>query len=132
MTSTVDETGAQVPAAPWPARLEFNAASATLNIAFDDGYEQTIPFELLRVESPSAETRGHSAADRPPPPPGKKSVKVIAADPVGRYALRIRFDDGHDTGLYTWAWLRELAEERDERMSEYLKRLSAAGRSRDL
>ena len=115
----------------WPTRLEFNAARAELEIAFDDGYSQTIPFELPRVESPSAETRGHSPADRPPPPPGKKSVKVIGADPVGRYALRIRFDDGHDTGLYTWDWLRELAEDRDTLMAGYLKRLKAAGRSRD-
>lgn len=126
MTSAADETDA-----PWPERLEFNAASAALNITFDDGFKATIPFELLRVESPSAETRGHSAADRPPPPPGKKHVKVTAADPVGRYALRIRFDDGHDTGLYTWAWLRELAEQRDDRMADYLERLSAAGRSRE-
>lgn len=118
---------ADQPATVWPTRLEFNAARAELAIAFDDGYSQTIPFELLRVESPSAETRGHSAADRPPPPSGKKSVKVIGADPVGRYALRIRFDDGHDTGLYTWDWLRDLAEEREGRMSDYLSRLKAAG-----
>ncbi len=131
MTPTIDEPGAGSTDAPWPARLEFNAASATLSIAFDDGYAATIPFELLRVESPSAETRGHSAADRPPPPAGKRSVKVIGADPVGRYAVRIRFDDGHDTGLYTWDWLRELAEQQDQRTSDYLKRLAAAGRSRD-
>lgn len=131
MTAEIGDDDAHTDGAPWPVRLEFNDARAELSISFDDGYAQSIPFELLRVESPSAETRGHGAADRPPPPAGKKSVKVTGADPVGRYALRIRFDDGHDTGLYTWAWLRELAEDREKRMSEYLKRLSAAGRTRD-
>lgn len=130
MTAAINET-APSENDPWPVRLEFNDARSELSVTFDDGYAGAIPFELLRVESPSAETRGHSAADRPPPPAGKRSVKVIGADPVGRYALRIRFDDGHDTGLYTWSWLRELAEERDERMSAYLDRLSAADRSRD-
>jgi DUF971 family protein len=78
-------------------------------IAFDDGFEGEIPYARLRLESPSAETRGHGG-ERPPPPKGTDTVGVESADPVGRYAVRIRFTDGHDTGLYTWGFLRELAE----------------------
>ncbi len=118
-------------ATAFPAELVFRKAAAELRIRFDDGFEGVIPYELLRVESPSAETQGHGAGDRPPPPSGKKSVGVTGADPVGRYAVRIRFTDGHDTGLYTWAYLRELAEQKAGRMAAYLERLSAARGRRD-
>jgi DUF971 family protein len=116
-------------AAPWPQELVFRRAERTLDIAFDDGARFSIPFELLRVESPSAETRGHGGA-APPPPAGKKSVGVAAADPVGRYAVRIQFDDGHDTGLYSWELLYDLGRGRDAKMGDYLQRLRAAGLSR--
>lgn len=115
--------------APWPTELRFRSAEAELRIAYDDGYRAAIPYELLRVESPSAETRGHGS-QRPAPPPHKRKVGVRGADPVGRYAVRIRFDDGHDTGLYTWAFLRELAEQREMLMSGYLRRLKEAGLER--
>ncbi|MBP9234387.1 MAG: DUF971 domain-containing protein [Hyphomonadaceae bacterium] len=115
---------------PWPAELRFQKDRAELLIRFDDGHEAAIPYELLRVESPSAETKGHGG-DRPPPPVKKRKVSVTGAEPVGRYALRIRFDDGHDTGLYTWPYLRQLGEEKTSRMAAYLGRLKELGLSRD-
>ena len=114
----------------WPAELRFRKASADLFVRFDDGYEGAIPYELLRIESPSAETKGHGA-ERPPPPAKKRKVAVIGAEPVGRYAVRIRFDDGHDTGLYTWSWLRELAEQKDARMTKYVAQMKKLGLPRD-
>ena len=114
----------------WPAELRFRKAEAVLHLKFDDGFEGAIPYELLRIESPSAETKGHGA-DRPPPPTGKRKVSVEGAEPVGRYALRIRFDDGHDTGLYTWAYLRELAEQKVARMTTYVAQMKKLGLSRD-
>jgi len=112
--------------AQWPEELRFNKARAELIIRFDDGSEGSIPYELLRVESPSAETKGHGS-ERPPPPARKRNVSVVGAEPVGRYALRIRFDDGHDTGLYTWPYLAELAQEKEARLSAYLARLANHG-----
>jgi DUF971 family protein len=117
-------------AAAWPAELRFNKARAELVLVFEDGDETSIPYELLRVESPSAETQGHGP-EAPPPPAKKRHVSVTGAEPVGRYALRIRFSDGHDTGLYTWAYLAELAEQKTSRMATYLGRLKDAGLSRE-
>jgi len=116
--------------APFPAELRFNKARAELLIRFDDGSEAAIPYELLRVESPSAETKGHGS-ETPPPPAKKRHVSVTGAEPVGRYALRIQFSDGHNTGLYTWAYLAELAAEKTSRMAAYLGRLKDAGLSRE-
>lgn len=115
---------------PHPAELRFNKARAELFIRFDDGSEGVIPYELLRVESPSAETKGHGA-ETPPPPAKKRHVSVIGADPVGRYALRIRFSDGHDTGLYTWAYLADLAAQKAKRMTAYLARMKELGLPRE-
>ena len=115
---------------PWPAELRFRKAAAELLIRFDDGHEAAIPYELLRVESPSAETKGHGS-QTPPPPQRKKSVSVASAEPVGRYAVRIRFDDGHDTGLYTWAYLRDLADQKDARMATYIARMAKLGLKRE-
>jgi DUF971 family protein len=118
-------------AAPaWPAELRFRKASAELLVRFDDGYEGAIPYELLRIESPSAETKGHGA-ERPPPPARKRNVGVVGAEPVGRYAVRIRFDDGHETGLYTWSWLRELAEQKEARMTKYAAQMKKLGLPRE-
>lgn len=117
-------------AAPWPIDLRFNKARAELHLSFDDGAEFILPYELLRVESPSAETKGHGN-ENPPPPAKKRQIGVSGAEPVGRYALRIRFTDGHDSGLYTWAYLRELGEQRDQRMSAYVARMRELGLSRD-
>ena len=117
-------------APPWPSELRFQKDRAQLLIRFDDGAELSIPYELLRVESPSAETKGHGS-ETPPPPARKRQVGVTGAEPVGRYALRIKFDDGHNTGLYTWSYLAELAGQKTSRMAAYLGRLKDLGLSRD-
>ena len=114
----------------WPEELKFDSASKSLVLSFDDGFKGDIPFELLRVERPSAETRGH-AGKTPPPPAGKKNVTAISADQIGDYAVRISFDDGHNTGFYTWPYLYELAANQKSRMKSYLKRLKDAGLSRE-
>jgi DUF971 family protein len=98
-------------ARPWPTDLSFDRAGKLLRIGFDDEARFEIPFELLRVESPSAENKGHGGASKPPPVTGKANVGVVRAEPVGRYAVRIVFDDGHDSGLYTWDLLYELGRE---------------------
>jgi DUF971 family protein len=115
---------------PWPVELRFRKSAAELMIRFDDGFEGAIPYELLRVESPSAETKGHGS-EAPPPPEHKKSVSVVGAETVGRYAVRVRFDDGHNTGLFTWAYLRELAAEKAARMTTYVARMQKLGLKRD-
>ncbi|MBI1340578.1 DUF971 domain-containing protein [bacterium] len=115
----------------WPTELRFRATARVLRISFDDGFAGDIPYELLRVESPSAEVQGHGGPSRPPPPAGKRHVGVVSADPVGRYAVRIRFDDGHATGLFTWTYLRELAQDPAGRLAGYAARLEADGLSRD-
>ncbi len=117
-------------APPWPSELRFQKDRAELFIRFDDGHEVAIPYELLRIESPSAETKGHGA-ERPPPPARKRHVGVLGAEQVGRYALRIRFDDGHDTGLYTWSYLRELGDEKISRMAAYTGRMNELGLKRE-
>lgn len=101
----------------WPVDLAFDRAAKVLRIAYDDGAAFAIPFELLRVESPSAEVQGHG---------GKKiivrdksDVGVKDAFPVGRYAVRIAFDDGHETGIYSWAYLRKLGEEQEALIAAY-------------
>lgn len=92
----------------WPAELRVNPAKDALRIAFDDGAAITLSAQKLRVESPSAETRGHGGA-KPPPLTGKENVKIVRLEPVGNYAVRIVFDDGHDSGLYSWDYLKALA-----------------------
>ena len=114
----------------WPSDLRFQKEAAQLFIRFDDGHEVTIPYELLRVESPSAETKGHGG-QAPPPHTRKRAIGVTGAEPVGRYALRIQFTDGHNTGLYTWSYLRELGDQKTDRMAAYEKRLAAHGLKRD-
>ena len=103
---------------PWPTDLVFDREAHALMIAFDDGETFEIPFELLRVESPSAENKGHGG-NVPPPVTGKANVNVVRADAVGRYAVRISFDDGHDTGLYSWDLLYDLGRDKDEKLRIY-------------
>jgi len=103
---------------PWPTDLVFDREAKALMIAFDDGETFEIPFELLRVESPSAENKGHGG-NVPPPVIGKANVNVVTADAVGRYAVRISFDDGHDTGLYSWDLLYDLGRDKDEKLRIY-------------
>jgi DUF971 family protein len=112
-----------VSARAWPTDLSFDTKAHTLNIAFDDGAKFAIPFELLRVESPSAENKGHGGAV-PPPVKGKAHVSVTRAEPVGKYAVRIVFDDGHDTGLYSWDLLYDLGAHADEKLRVYRETLA--------
>ena len=103
---------------PWPTDLVFDREAKALMIAFDDGETFEIPFELLRVESPSAENKGHGG-NVPPPVTGKANVNVLSAEPVGRYAVRIVFDDGHDTGLFSWDLLYDLGRDKEEKLRVY-------------
>lgn len=100
MTSTAD---------PWPVKLAFRTGEKALHIDFDDGSAVRIPFETLRVESPSAEVQGH-APHQKKTVTGKANVLVTGAEPVGRYAVRLTFDDGHDSGIYSWDYLRALGD----------------------
>ena len=94
----------------WPTELRFSKSGRALTVAFDDGAKFTLPYKTLRLESPSAEVQGHGSGPKPPPPLVSDDLQVEKADPVGRYAVRIFFSDGHSSGLFTWAYLRELGE----------------------
>ena len=114
---------------PWPTELRLDKEKSILTVSYDDGQSFALPAELLRVLSPSAEVQGHSP-DQRVTVPGKKNVGIARIEPVGNYAVRIVFTDGHDTGLYVWEYLRELGEQKDERWQEYLKELAAKRLSR--
>jgi DUF971 family protein len=92
----------------WPAELRLNPEKNRLTVRFEDGTQYGLSAEILRVESPSAEVRGHGGASKPPPVTGKENVKIARLEPVGNYAVRIVFDDGHDSGLYSWDYLAKL------------------------
>ncbi len=94
----------------WPHELRFSKSARALTVTFDDGAKFTLPYTTLRLESPSAEVQGHGSGPKPPPPLVTDDLQVEKADPVGRYAVRIYFSDGHSSGLFTWAYLRELGE----------------------
>ena len=115
--------------APWPIELRLASAKDALTIAFDTGESFTLPVEYLRVESPSAEVQGHTAAQKKTIP-GKRHVKIVSLEPVGNYAVRIGFDDGHDSGLYSWDYLHKLGREEPGKWAEYLSALKAGGLSR--
>ncbi|GAA5783686.1 DUF971 domain-containing protein [Chitiniphilus shinanonensis] len=113
-----------------PTDIVLHRLSATLELAFDDGARFNLPAEYLRVYSPSAEVRGHGVG------PGvlqvgKRGVNITAITPVGHYAVKLVFDDGHDSGLYSWEYLHQLGREHAQRWAEYLERLAAEGGSRD-
>ncbi|MGE3528644.1 MAG: gamma-butyrobetaine hydroxylase-like domain-containing protein [Methyloceanibacter sp.] len=116
-------------AEPWPTELRLDKERRVLTVTFDDGKSFALPAEFLRVLSPSAEVQGHSPEQRVTVA-GKKSVAIARLEPVGNYAVRIVFDDGHDTGLYVWAYLRELGENRHARWQGYLNDLAAKGLTR--
>ena len=101
-----------------------------LRVGFDDGSSFTLPAEYLRVQSPSAEVQGHGPADRKIVG-GKRNVGIERVEPVGNYAVRLVFDDGHATGIYSWAYLHELGREREIRWKTYLDELHAKGLDRD-
>ena len=106
--------------------IRLRKTSRLLAISFSDGSAFELPFEYLRVYSPSAEVKGHGPGQETLQT-GKENVAVTAIEPVGHYAVRLVFDDGHNTGLYTWKYLYELGAEQAERWQAYLDRLSAAG-----
>ncbi len=105
---------------PWPSEIRLNPARDALTIAFEDGSRFELAAEYLRVESPSAEVRGHGAVPKTIVK-GKQDVKISGLEPVGNYAVRIGFDDGHDSGLYSWAYLHKLGAEKDRIWAEYLR-----------
>ena len=111
---------------PAPVEIRLRTRSRLLEVSFDDGARYELPAEYLRVHSPSAEVQGHGV-EVGILVTGKEEVAISAVEPVGHYAVRLRFDDGHDTGLYTWKYLHELGSEREARWLIYLQRLEKAG-----
>lgn len=114
---------------PWPTDLRVKMGEARLEIDFDDGARFSLPAELLRVESPSAEVQGHGPGQKVTVA-GKRTVTITAAEPVGNYAVRLVFSDGHSTGIFTWRYLREIGERQDDMWQTYLAALDAQGLSR--
>jgi len=109
-----------------PSEIRLQKKSRRLTVDYDGGSHFELPFEYLRVHSPSAEVKGHGPGQEVLQT-GKENVQITALEPVGHYAIRIVFDDGHDTGLYTWKYLYELGAEYEKRWQAYLDRLTAAG-----
>jgi DUF971 family protein len=114
----------------WPVEIRLPKDRRTLRVVFDDGRTFDLSAELLRVTSPSAEVQGHSEAERKTVG-GKRNVAILSVDPVGNYAVRLGFDDMHSTGIYSWAFLRDLGENAERRFQEYLDDLQAKGLDRD-
>src|SRR5438874_6094870 len=114
----------------WPVEILLLKDLRTLKSSFDDGACFELPAELLRVLSPSAEVQGHSEAERKTVG-GKRNVTILSVDPVGNYAIRIGFDDMHSTGIYSWAFLRDLGVNAERRFQDYLDDLQAKGLDRD-
>jgi DUF971 family protein len=117
-------------ATPWPTEIRLKKAERLLEIDFDDGARVRLPAEYLRVESPSAEVQGHSP-DQRKLVAGCAEVGILNIEPVGNYAIRIVFDDLHDTGIYSWVYLHTLGLEREKRWFTYLAELNARGLSRE-
>ena len=115
---------------PWPEEIKLDLQNATLDVRFDNGEAFKLGAEYLRVYSPSAEVRGHGA-EKPKAVGGKRHVKIKDMKAIGNYAVRLLFDDGHDTGLYSWDYLYELGKDREKLWALYVERLSAEGGRRD-
>ncbi len=113
-----------------PIEIRLKREEKVLELDFDDGQSFRLPAELLRVESPSAEVQGHSPAQKQIVS-GRRKVTIAGLEPVGSYALRIRFDDGHDSGLFTWDYLYHLGTDQESLWQAYLQALSERGLSRD-
>lgn len=120
----------QPDAAVVPTEIRVRRASARLEVDFDDGTNWHLPAEYLRVESPSAAVQGHTP-DQRKVVPGKRDVGIAAVEPIGHYAIRIRFTDGHDTGIFSWDLLHQLGREQEARWAAYLSALAERGLSRD-
>ena len=115
---------------PAPTEITVHQQSRVLEVAFDDGARFRIPFELMRVYSPSAEVMGHGPGQETLQT-GKRDVLVTALEPVGHYAVRPEFSDGHASGLFTWDYLYKLGSQQDALWGEYDAKLAAAGKGRD-
>jgi DUF971 family protein len=113
-----------------PTEIKLHQVSRQMEVTFDDGKRFELSYEFLRVFSPSAEVRGHGPGQEVLQA-GKKDIEITAIEPVGSYAVQPRFSDGHDSGLYTWDYLYEIASDRDQLWQQYLQRLQAAGASRE-
>ena len=113
----------------WPTELVVNRAERVLRVAFDDGRSFSLPAEYLRTQSPSAEVQGHSESQRQTVG-GKQMVAITGIEQVGNYAVKLLFDDGHDTGLYSWSYLHELGRDHDLRWKKYLQELADKGLKR--
>ena len=118
------------PTTPMPQALTVHGASRVLEIAYSDGQRFRIPFELLRVYSPSAEVQGHGPGQEVLQT-GKRDVTITSIEPVGNYAIKPFFSDGHESGLYTWEYLYFLGAQQDTLWQDYARRLAAAGSDRD-
>ena len=115
---------------PYPVEIKLHQQSRAMELTYSDGKVFRLPFEFLRVYSPSAEVRGHGQGQEVLQT-GKKSVGILALEPVGSYAVQPTFSDGHSTGIYSWEYLYELGENQQALWAQYLERLGAAGASRE-
>jgi DUF971 family protein len=111
-----------------PTQIRLRRSSRLLEVSFGDGSRFELPFEYLRVHSPSAEVKGHGPGQEVLVL-GKENVGISAVEPVGQYAVKLVFDDGHDTGLYTWKYLAELGREQPQKWAHYLQRRAAAAKA---
>jgi DUF971 family protein len=114
----------------WPSEIRLKTAEKLLEIAFDNGARFRLPAEYLRVESPSAEVQGHGPGQKQLVH-GRAGVGITRIEPVGNYAVRLVFDDGHDTGIYSWTYLYELGVEQERRWAGYLQALEKTGLKRE-
>jgi len=114
----------------WPEEICLSKTKDRLDIRFDDGAQFSLPAELLRVESPSAEVQGHGAGQKTTPA-GKQDILISSIEPVGNYAIRLGFSDGHNTGLFSWSLLYDYALRQDQLMTDYLARLASDGARRN-
>jgi DUF971 family protein len=114
----------------WPRELRVKDQGKNFELQLESGETFLISAELLRVESPSAEVKGHGPGQETLVF-GKRNVAIRRAEPVGNYAVRLHFSDGHDTGLFTWTYLTELGLNKEQRFNDYCEKLNSAGRSRD-
>jgi DUF971 family protein len=119
------------PETPTPTEIKLHQKSRVLEISFADGRRFEIPYELLRVYSPSAEVRGHGPGQEILQT-GKKNVEITAVEPVGSYAIQPTFSDGHNSGIYSWEYLYDLGHRREQLWAQYLSKLKTAGKSRDI
>jgi len=114
----------------WPTEIRLKKEQKTLEVEFDDGNSFAFPAELLRVESPSAEVQGHNPAEKKVIP-GRKHVGIISIETVGNYAIKINFDDLHDTGIFSWEFLYEMGQNQQAIWEGYLAAIAASGLSRE-